>query len=148
MDKHRESYEFCIVGDGDAPVDWSTIEDLAAYVSAALAHPETTVNRTINVPSVRLSQNGVVDALRRHSRRPVHVQHVSTEDAQRFGKDPELAPVGLKANTRYPLDFWWIVKSILGQGLGIHPRPEMHHALFPEVTPTTFDEFFAKHFGS
>ena len=148
MDKTKDSYDIYVVGDGDVPIDWSTTDDLATYVSAVLARPELTLNKTINVPSVRLSQNGVADALRRHSGKPVNVFYVSTEDAQRFGKDPELAPAGLKGNTRFPLDFWWIVKSILGQGLGVHPRPDMHHELFPEVTPTTFDEWFAAWFAS
>jgi hypothetical protein len=148
MAKDRQSFDVHVVGDGDLPVDWSAISDIAAYVSAALAKGALTVNRTINVPSVRLSQNGVVDALRRHGGKPVNVVNISTETAQHWAKAPHLAPAGLEDNTRMPVDFGFLLMSILGQGAGIYPRAEMHHALFPEVTPTTFDEFLAQHFAT
>lgn len=146
MDPARESFDVPVVGDGDALADWAHLDDTATYVCAMLARPDLSANRTLNVPSTTVSQNYIVDSLRRHSRKPVNIVHVQMHDAHRFVQNPDAAPKELKENTRFPVDYWFVVKTTQGDGRGRHPRPEVHNSLFPEVKTTSFDDFFAEQF--
>lgn len=147
MDSTLSSFDVPLVGDGEASCAWAHTDDTAAYVCAMLANPSLSANRKLNVPSATVSCNHIIDALRRHSGKPVSTLRISLEDAHRFVERPDEAPHGLKDNTRFPVDFWFVIKTMQAEGLMRHATSETHNVLFPEVKPTSFDDFFVGHFG-
>lgn len=147
MNPNQDSFDVPVIGNADALIDWCHTADLAQYVCSALARPALTANRALNVPSATCSHNDVVGALRTHCARPVNVVHIPVEDAHRFVKEPAAAPRKLHENTRFPVDFWFVVKSVQAEGRARRLRAELHNGLFPEVKPTSFEQFFAHHFS-
>ena len=136
-----------IVGDGDALADWSNINDIAKYTVLTLSKPSLSCNSYLNFPSETLSQNAMVDLLRKHAQGcDVQVKHLSLDDAHRFVSKPEEAPKEIGENSRIPVDFYFVVKSIQGMGLFRRPRWECHWDLFPEVERMTFDDYLRGRF--
>lgn len=136
-----------MVGDGDTLADWSHIEDIARYTVATLSKPSLSVNAHLNFPSETISQNAMVDLLRKYAKgREVHVKYFSQEDAHKFAANPEEAPKEIGVNSRIPVDFYFVVKSIQGSGQFRRPRWDCHWDLFPEVKRTTFEEYLQERF--
>ncbi|KAI0923220.1 hypothetical protein AcV7_005796 [Taiwanofungus camphoratus] len=143
-----ESYDVPVVGDGDAPAHWSNRRDIANYVVAILSQPTISANATLNFPSETLSQNAMVQLLRRYAKgRDVRVRHFSLDEAHRFVAKPEEAPKDIQPNSKIPVDFYFVVKSIQGSGTFRRSRWECHWDLFPEVQRTTFEQYMKERFG-
>jgi hypothetical protein len=143
----RPSYTLPIVDDPDVPVDWSCIADNGRYVAAVLAAPDRTANRFPNFPSWTAPQAAFADVLRAHAPgRSVEIRHFSLDEARRCVKNPESAPKEVQ-DSPFPADFWFNVKMIQGEGRGRRPRTEAHNNMFPEVKPTTFEDFLKQRKG-
>ncbi|KZT09382.1 NAD(P)-binding protein [Laetiporus sulphureus 93-53] len=144
----RESYEVPIVGDPNARADWSCTRDVARYVVATLSKPAISANAYLNFPSETLSQHAMVELFRKYARgRKVDVRHFSMDEAHRFIARPQEAPQQIAMNSSFPVDFYFVVKSIQGSGTFRRSRWECHWDLFPEVKRTTFEEYMRERFG-
>jgi len=126
----RDSYEVPVVGDGDALADWSCTRDVAKYVVATLSKPALSANVYLNFPSETISQNTMVQLLRRYAKgRQVTVRYFSEHDAHRFVAKPQEAPEVIGTQSNIPVDFYFVVKSIQGSGLFRRSRWECHWEL-------------------
>jgi hypothetical protein len=145
----QPTYTVHIVGDGAAPVEWSTIADNGRYVAAVLAAPERTTNKSLNFPSWTAPQEAFAELLRKYMpNRRVDVQHISLDEARSYVKNPDNAPKELRESvTAIPVDFWFVVRTIQGEGRGRRPLTDVHNDMFPEVEPTTFEDFLKQRAG-
>ncbi|TFY60103.1 hypothetical protein EVJ58_g5353 [Rhodofomes roseus] len=149
-DKDIDTYDVPVVGDGDALADWSCRKDVARYVVASLAKPAVSANAVLNFPSVTMSQNAMVELLRKYAGakgRTVTVRRFSADDAHRFAADASAAPQEIAESSNIPVDFYFVVKSIQGSGTFRRPTWECHWDLFPEVKRTTFEDYLKEKFG-
>ncbi|EMD40117.1 hypothetical protein CERSUDRAFT_81414 [Gelatoporia subvermispora B] len=143
----RDLYQVPVVGNPDALVDWSNIDDIARYTVATLSKPELSINATLNFPSETMSQKTMVDLFARYAKgREVTVRHFSSNDAHHFAARPEEAPKEIAENSLIPVDFFFVVKCIQGSGTFRRSRWECHWDLFPEVQRTTFEEYLKERF--
>lgn len=146
--RDQESYEVPVVGDGNAPADWSCMQDIANYVVASLSRPALSANKHLNFPSETLSQNALVELFRKYAKgRKVSVRYFSEQDAHRLVAHPEEAPSEIASNSNIPVDFYFVVKSIQGSGTFRRSRWDCHWDLFPEVKRATFEEYMKERFG-
>ena len=147
-EQDQDTYDVPIVGDGDAPADWSHTRDVARYVVATLNQPTLSANATLNFPSETFSQNAIVDLMRKYVHgREVHPLIFTAEEAHRYAANADEAPKDIAPNTNIPVDFYFVVKIIQGSGTFRQPRWECHWDLFPEVKRTTFEEYLKERFG-
>lgn len=150
-EQDQDSYEVPIVGDGDAPADWSHTRDLAHYVVGTLSQPAVSANATLNFPSETISQNAMLQLLQKYAGargKIVKARRFSEEDAHRFVANEGEAPKEIGKMSAIPVDFYFVVKSIQGSGTFRRSRWECHWDLFPNVRRTTFEEYMQERFGS
>jgi hypothetical protein len=145
----KDTYILTIVGDPDALVDWSNLADNGQYVAAVLAAADRTANKILNFVSWTGSQAAFGDVLRKYAPgRKVQTRNISLDDARRFVADPDSIPKDIKdAPTAIQIDFWFTVRTIQGEGLGRRPRAQIHNAIFPEVKPTTFEDYIKSRYA-
>ncbi|KAH9920129.1 uncharacterized protein B0H18DRAFT_957183 [Fomitopsis serialis] len=149
-DQDVDTYDVPVVGDGDALADWSSRKDIAHYVVATLAKPALSANAVLNFPSETISQNAMVELLRKYAGakgRKVTVRHFSADDAHRFAADASAAPQEIAKSSAIPVDFYFVVKCLQGSGTFRRTPWECHWDLFPEVKRTTFEEYLKEKFG-
>ncbi|KAH9839155.1 uncharacterized protein C8Q71DRAFT_855794 [Rhodofomes roseus] len=149
-DQDLDTYDFPVVGDGDALADWSSRKDVARYVVATLAKPAISANAVLNFPSETISQNAMVELLRKYAGakgRTVTVRYFSADDAHRFAADASAAPPEIAKSTNIPVDFYFVVKYLQGSGTFRRTPWECHWDLFPEVKRTTFEDYLKERFG-
>ncbi|KAL4971487.1 hypothetical protein BDW66DRAFT_165138 [Aspergillus desertorum] len=122
------SYTLHILGDADAKVDFTHIDDLAAFLVATIDNPGVAENKSLNVVSDRISYNELAALLEMYSKKKI-VKMV-------------------KGKSAFPDDFWMLVKGMQGLGRFWRPPGEIHNDLFPEMKVTTFERYFRSRFFS
>ncbi|KZT71757.1 hypothetical protein DAEQUDRAFT_749776 [Daedalea quercina L-15889] len=123
-DQDVDTYNVPVAGDGGALADWSCRKDVARYVVATLAKPALSANAVLNFPSVTMSQNAMVELLRKYAGAKGHkvtVRYFSAEQAHRFVADASQAPQEIAKSSAIPADFYFVVKIL--QGSGYFKRP-------------------------
>lgn len=144
--KDVDSYTFHIIGDPDAKADFTHLDDFAAYLVATLCEPGKSENATLNFPSDHISHNEIAALLQRYSGRSVKKDLISHGEMHRIVADPSQAPRELQGASSFPVDFWFLVKGIQGEGRFWRPKGQTHNHLFPEVQRTTFEQYFQQRF--
>ena len=142
-----DSYTLHIIGDPDAKIDYTHLDDFAAYLVASLCEPEKSENAILNFPSDHISHNEIAALLEKYSRKPVKRELISLDDMHAVVADPSQAPKQLQGVSSFPVDFWYLVKGTQGQGRFYRPKGQNHNHLFPEVEKTTFEKYFQRRFG-
>ncbi|EPQ54044.1 NAD P-binding protein [Gloeophyllum trabeum ATCC 11539] len=139
-------YKMYILGDANAKVDWSSLDDVANFAVATLARPEDSCNRTLNFPSDTVSQVRIAQMLEEYSGKPVERVHVPMEEVHRVIEDPSRAPKEVAESSKIPVQFWYTVKGCQGMGIGYRPAEFNHHEAWPEVKRTSIEEYFKRKF--
>lgn len=147
------SYEIPVVGDTSRAVDFTHIDDLAAFLVETLCPDgrRSANNAMLNFISERISYDTITRLLERYARRPVRFLHVSDEDWHRTMDIPSVAPERLKtkaSRTAFPVDFWLLVRGIQGQGRFTYAPGQVHNHLFPDVKVTKFEKYLSQKFAS
>lgn len=142
-----EEYVIHGIGDLSSKADYTLIGDLAAYLVASLAEPDKSRNRHLNFKSDTISLDAIADMLEKYSDKPVRKEAMPTESMHAVIADPVAAPADLQNASPFPVDFWYLVKGLQGQGRFRRPDAEYHHSLFPGVRPTPFEDYFKGKFG-
>ncbi|KAL2849393.1 hypothetical protein BJX68DRAFT_276093 [Aspergillus pseudodeflectus] len=140
-------YTIHIVGNADAKVDFTHIDDLAAFLVETIAHPEISQNRTLNFVSDHISYNEIVELLSRYSGKKVSKNIYPIDVMHKVWRDPEAVPEEVKGKSVFPDDFWILVKGMQGSGRFWRPPGEVHNELFPNVRVRTFERYFQEMFG-
>lgn len=149
---HLDEYRLPVVGNPDAPVDFTHIDDFAAFLVQTLLHPGVSENRSLNFVSDTLSYAQMAELLRRYSRRKVVTHVMPLEVVHRVVKDPANVPEELgygpsSGKSAVPVDFWFLVRSVQGEGRFVRPPGEVSNELFPGVRVTRVEEYLAQVFG-
>ncbi|KAL3473685.1 hypothetical protein BJX99DRAFT_248763 [Aspergillus californicus] len=140
------SYTLHILGDADAKVDFTHIDDLGAFLVATIESPDLSENKSLNVVSDHLSYNELATLLEKYSRKKVEKVVYPIEAMHRAWRDPEDIPEAVRGKSTFPDDFWMLVKGMQGLNRFWRPPGEVHNELFPQVQLTTFDKYFAYRF--
>ena len=146
--KNVGSYTIHIVGDPDAKADYTHLDDFAAYLVASLYEPKKSANATLNFVSDHISLNEIATLLEKYSGKPVKKDIIPTKDVQAVIADPSQAPQELQDGSGFPVAFWYIIKSLQGEGKFCHPKERIDNGLFPAVQTTTFEKYFAQQFST
>ncbi|GES64647.1 NAD(P)-binding protein [Aspergillus terreus] len=145
---NASSYRITILGDPDAKVDFTNIDDLAEFLVETINHPELSENRTLNFVSDRKGYNEIAGLLETHSGRRVERHLLPVELMHRVWKNRDNIPEELRGRSVFPEDFWILVKGMQGSGRFWRPPGEVHNDLFPRVKPRTFEEYLSEMFGA
>lgn len=141
-------YTLHIVGSPTPKADFTHTADLAAYVLETIRHPELSENRTLNFVSDHLSYEDIAVLLERYSGRAVRRNVMPVEVMHRVLKNPGEAPREVKEGpSSFPVDFWFLVKGLQGEGRFWRARGEVHNGLFPGVRVRTFEGYLRELFG-
>lgn len=141
-------YILHIIGDPDAKADFTLLGDFAAYLVATLCEPEKSENRYLNFRSDSISHTQIAKLLERYADKPVEKNVLPIEELHRVVADPSQAPLHLaKAQSSFPVDFWFLVKGMQGQGKFRRPQSQYHNNLFPSINTTRFEDYFTSKFG-
>ncbi|KAL4912343.1 hypothetical protein BDW62DRAFT_216431 [Aspergillus aurantiobrunneus] len=141
-------YTLHIVGDADAPIDFTHIDDLSAFLVATIRNPKASENRVLNFISDRISYNELVALWEKKSGKKVQKVVYPIEAMHRAVRNPEDIPDAVRGQSAFPDDFWMLVKGMQGLGRFWRPPGEIHNSLFPEVQLTTFERYFDYLFGA
>lgn len=142
------SYTFYILGDADAKVDFTHLDDLASFVVATIEKPGVSENRALNIVSDRITYNELASRLEKHSRKRVQKVVYPLEAMDRSWRNPEDIPEDVKGKSQFPDDFWMLVKGMQGQVRFWRPPGEVHNDLFPDFQVTPFEKYFQDKFDS
>ncbi|KAL1877271.1 hypothetical protein Plec18167_004960 [Paecilomyces lecythidis] len=142
-----DSYTFHIIGDPNAKAEFTHLDDFATYLIATLLEPEKSENTILNFPSDFISHEDIARLLEKYTGKPVKREVISLEEMHRVVADPKQAPKELQSGSPFPVDFWFLVKGMQGQGRFFRPRGQTHNHLFPHVPKTTFERYFRKKFA-
>ncbi|KAL4901037.1 hypothetical protein BDW74DRAFT_187894 [Aspergillus multicolor] len=142
------SYTLHILGDADAKVDFTHIDNLAAFLVAAIDNPGVSENKSLNIVSDRLSYNELAALLEKYSKKEVEKVVYPIEAMHRAWKDPHDIPEEVKGKSAFPDDFWMLVKGMQGSGRFWRPPGQVHNDLFPDLKVMTFERYFQSRFAS
>lgn len=142
----KDGYTIYCVGNADAQMDYCSRIDIANFIVATLLRPAQSENQVLGFRSDHISFSEVAQLLRRYSGRPVKIVVISPEQMQEMLDSPSLAPVELQRNTTFPLNFFLVLRYVIGQGIFYRPPGMLHNVQFPEVKTTTVDQYFAQLF--
>lgn len=141
-----DSYTLHFVGDADSKADFSHLDDFANYLVASICEPEKSANATLNFVSDHISHNEIAALLEKYSGKPVKKKVTSQDYMRAIVADPSAAPRDLREGSVFPVDFWFLVKGIQGEGRFWRPKGQVHNHLFPEVQVTTFEKYLQQQF--
>ncbi|RDW64305.1 uncharacterized protein DSM5745_09716 [Aspergillus mulundensis] len=142
------SYTLHILGDADAKVDFTHINDLAAFLVATIDNPSVSENKSLNIVSDHLSYNELAALLEKYSKKEVRKVVYPIEAMHRAWKDPQDIPEEVKGKSAFPDDFWMLVKGMQGSGRFWRPPGQVHNDLFPDLKVMTFERYFQSRFTS
>ncbi|KAL5041260.1 hypothetical protein BDW71DRAFT_13572 [Aspergillus fruticulosus] len=140
------SYNLHILGDADAKVDFTHIDDLAAFLVATIDNPGVAENKSLNIVSDRISYNELAALLEKYSKKKVEKVVYPIDAMHRAWKDPNDIPQEVKGKSAFPDDFWMLVKGMQGLGRFWRPPGEVHNNIFPDLKVTTFERYFQSRF--
>ncbi|KAF9632341.1 NmrA-like protein [Lasiodiplodia theobromae] len=138
-------YTFRLIGDPEARADFTNMDDFADYLAATLIEPAKADNQFLNFVSATVSHMEIADSLRKQTGKTVKIDYYPHETMHEVVDDPKKAPQEL-GKSNFPLDFWFLVKGMQGQGRFRRPRGQINNNLFPDVRPTTFEKYFEQKF--
>jgi len=141
-----DRYKFHVIGSADEKADFTHIDDFADYLVATLCEPQKSENTHLNFVSETISHREIARLLRKYSGKEVDLEMYSEEDLLRVVEEPGNAPEELKSASHFPVDFWYLVKGAQGSGHFRRPKGKVHNHLFPQVKPTTFEDYFRRRF--
>lgn len=147
-----DEYRLPIVGNPDARINFTHIDDFAAFLVQTLLHPQLSENKTLNFVSDTRSYTQIAELLERYSKKKV-VKHVMPlEVVHRVIADPANVPEELgygpsSGKSANPVDFWFLVRSVQGEGRFVRPPGEISNGLFPTVRVTKFEDYLRDIFG-
>lgn len=142
-----DRYDFHIVKDADAKVDFTHLRDLGDFLVETLCSPKVSENATLNVVSDHISHNEIAALLVKHSGKPVEKHIISEKDMHDYVANPSMIPKDLSAGSIFPAEFWLLVKGIQGQGRFWRPRGQVHNYLFPDFKTRPFEGYFQAQFS-
>lgn len=141
-------YDFYIVGDPDAKVDFTHIDDLVEFIVKTIEHPELAENNELNFTSDHISYTEIAELLERYSGKNVDLHIYPLEVMDRVLKDKNDVPEEMKGKSAFSNDFWIIVKGMQGSGRFWRTPGRVHNKLFPSVNTTSFEKYFQGRFRS
>ncbi|KAL0563730.1 hypothetical protein V5O48_018332 [Marasmius crinis-equi] len=141
-----DEYVLHIFGNPNAKADFTHLDDFAKYLVATLLEPEKSKNQYMNFTSDNISYNDIASLLEKYSGKPVRKEIRSLYEVHEVLADPSRAAKGLEESA-FPVDFWYLVKGLQGEGRFRRPPGQSHNRLFPSIKPTTFEEYFRERFG-
>ncbi|KAK4550653.1 hypothetical protein LTR36_000232 [Oleoguttula mirabilis] len=137
-------YTLHVVGSPDAKADYTHIDDFASFLVATLREPAKSENAHLNYVSDTISNKEIAALLEKYTGKKAKFKTYSDDDQHSIVKQPDTAPKELQEGSAFPVDFWFLVKGAQGQGRFRRPKGEVHNHLFPDVKPTTFDDYLQK----
>ena len=144
--KDVDEYTLHIIGNPYAKAQYTHLGDFGKYLVATLLEPEKSENQYLNFLSDTITSNEIAELLEKHSGKPVNKEVIPIEEVHEVVADPSKAAKGL-GDSAFPVDFWYLVKGLQGQGRFRRPPGQCHNHLFPDITPTTFDQYLRERFG-
>lgn len=139
-------YTLHILGDADATIDFTHIDDLGDFIVETIKHPERSENRTLNFVSDHISYNEIARLLEKYSGRKVNKTVYPMSLMDDVWKDKEKVPAEVKGKGAFPDDFWILVKGMQGAGRFWRPPGEVHNGEF-EMEGRTFEWYLRGLFG-
>ncbi|KAE8149603.1 hypothetical protein BDV25DRAFT_130240 [Aspergillus avenaceus] len=144
---YNQDREIHILGRSDAKIDFTHIDDLAAFLVQTIEHPEVSENRELNFVSDQISYDEIATLLERYTGKEVEKDVMPVEVLHRAWKDSTAIPDEVAGGSAFPADFWILVKGMQGLGRFWRPPEQVHNHLFPDVKVTTFERYFQRRFG-
>lgn len=140
------AYHIPILGNPSAPIDFTHLDDLASFIVQTLLHPEVSTNQELNFVSDRVSFETIATLLEKYSGRKVIRDIMPLETVHRVMRDPENVPKQLgyapeEHKSAMPVDFWFLVRGVQGEGRFLMDPGKVSNGLFPGVGVTTFEEY-------
>ncbi|KAF7593463.1 hypothetical protein BBP40_011469 [Aspergillus hancockii] len=108
------SYRVHIVGNADAKIDFTHIDDLAAFLVKTIEHPGLSENKELNFLSDHISYNEMATLLEKYSSRKVERNILPIEVMHCAWKNKDEIPEDVKGKSPFPDDFWILVKGMQG----------------------------------
>ena len=144
-------YRLPILGNPDAVIDFTHIDDFAAFLAQTLRRPDLSENRTLNFVSDRLSYTAIAELLQKYSGKKVIKDVMPLEVVHRVIRDPGNVPRELgygpeEHKSVMPVDFWFLVRAAQGEGRFRRGPGEVSNGLFPGVRVTTVEEYLRELF--
>ena len=149
-----ESYNLPILGNPDALIHLTHIDDFASFLVQTLLHPELSRNKRLNFVSDTISFFRIAELLEKYSGKKVVKDIMPLEVVHRVIKDPANVPTELgygptSEKSAVPVDFWFLVRAVQGEGRFLHPPGEVSNGLFPAVRVRGIEEYLREEvFGS
>ncbi|MGI4850325.1 MAG: NmrA family NAD(P)-binding protein, partial [Janthinobacterium lividum] len=94
-------YVIHVIGDEDAKVDYSHIDDFARYLVATLCEPRKSENASLNFRSDHISHREIAALLERYSGKKVRMVHISEEEMHKGVADPKTIPKELSEGSPF-----------------------------------------------
>jgi hypothetical protein len=148
-----DRYSIPVLGNANALVDFTHTDDMAAFLVQTLLRPETAQNKTLKFVSDCLGFSAIAGLLQKYSRREVDLHTMPLEAVHRVIRDPANVPRELgyapeQSKSAMPVDFWFLVRAVQGEGRFRYAPGEVSNGIFPEVKVTTVEEYLRRLFGS
>ncbi|KAI6800074.1 NAD(P)-binding protein [Hortaea werneckii] len=145
----RNVYTLHVVGSPQTKAQYTHTDDFARFLVATLCEPEKSENATLNFVSDEVSHGQIAQMLEKFTGRETKIEMHSESDVHNIVKDPSRAPEKLRENSALPVDFCFIVKAAQSQSRFRRPKGEIHNHLFPNVKPTTLEQYLRRlHLGT
>ncbi|CAI7630615.1 unnamed protein product [Penicillium glandicola] len=138
----KSEYQVQCVGNPDAKMDYSSCADVAKYLVASIQYPERSENKILGFRSDFISYTEIALLLEKHSGKKARTNVTSIEQVKEILKDPSTAPAEFQRGSTFPVDFWILLRYVQGKGTFWRPPGLLHNDLFPEITPTSVEEYF------
>lgn len=141
-----DEYRIPILGNAEAQIDFAHMDDFARFLVETLARPEISENRTLSFVSDRCSYEHIAKLLEGFTGKNV-VRHVMPlEVVHRVIRDPANVPKELgygpqENKSAFPVDFWFLIRAVQGEGRFILRPGEVSNGLFPGVKVTTLEDY-------
>ncbi|KAF2870755.1 NmrA-like family-domain-containing protein [Massariosphaeria phaeospora] len=136
-----EEYTIHTIGDPNAQADYTHLDDFAAFLVATLLEPEKSKDQFLNVVSDTISHNEIAKLLKKYTGKDVKMDIRPNKDMHKVIADPSsVKEEGLKQSA-FPVDFWFLVKGLQGQGRFVRPASQIHNERFG-LTRTSFEAYF------
>ncbi|KAL0943094.1 isoflavone reductase family protein [Colletotrichum truncatum] len=140
-----EKYDLHIIGDPDAKADFTHLDDFGKYIVATLVNSGKSKNQFLNFTSDTISYNKIAELLEKYSGKKVNKNVMSQDEMHEIIKSPSKAPEEM-TESAFPVDFWFLVKGLQGQGSFRRPPGQIHNHLFTYIKPTTFESYLKERF--
>lgn len=142
----RDRYRIPVLGNANALVDFTRTDDMATFLVQTLLRPETAQNKTLKFVSDCLSFSAIAGLLQKYSQRGVDLHIMPLEAVHRVIRDPANVPRELgyapeESKSAMPVDFWFLVRAVQGEGRFRYAPGEVSNGLFPGVRVTTVEEY-------